>query len=395
MLALHSMPHVSCLRPVNVTSASVRSGADHVAILRRTQSGALTGHTLPTPRAKHVRRGVACNSSADLKRRWIQGAVDYRDRSAEGIMRLAEGGAYGEKEAGGNSFSYWFLAVVFAGAAAFAAVAPHMAAELLFGSAGRPHDYLQEALFRLLAVGFVGAASQNWILKDAARDGFLDEAIFRRANISLAMLAGTNLFFLASTFISNPIYPSSPLLPTAALALGAININQLWVSGINFVKYSPEGFNTFKIFKSFFMDLKSLSSVSGLNSGIYSALTASFVLAGLIYIGLPSQTLTAIFGSAAEKGLEDIFLWQLIGTAVSMAVAPIAFTQQEAANQNNFSDPSKRTLMTGLAAASAAHVAVFLPLLGTSQSGPLLFPVGFIWGVSAVASGLIAIKPKE
>lgn len=39
------------------------------------------------------------------------------------------------------------------------------AAELLFGSAGRPHDYLQEALFRLLAVGFVGAASQNWILK--------------------------------------------------------------------------------------------------------------------------------------------------------------------------------------------------------------------------------------
>ena len=39
------------------------------------------------------------------------------------------------------------------------------AAELLFGSAGHPHDYLQEALFRLLAVGFVGAASQNWILK--------------------------------------------------------------------------------------------------------------------------------------------------------------------------------------------------------------------------------------
>ena len=63
------------------------------------------------------------------------------------------------------------------------------------------------------------------------------------------MLAGTNLFFLASTFIPNPIYPSSPLLPKAALALGAINANQLWVSGINFVKFSPEGFNTLKIFK--------------------------------------------------------------------------------------------------------------------------------------------------
>ena len=80
--------------------------------------------------------------------------------------------------------------------------------------------------------------------------------------------------------------------------------------------------------QSFFTDLKGLANVTGLNSGIYSALTASFVLAGLTYMGLPSQTLTAIFGSSAEKGLEDIFLWQLIGTAVSMAVGPVAFTQQ-------------------------------------------------------------------
>lgn len=71
------------------------------------------------------------------------------------------------------------------------------------------------------------------------------------------------------------------------------------------------------------------------------------------------------------------------------------FIVQEAANQNNFSDPSKRALMTGLALASAAHVAVFLPLLNTPQAGPLLFPVGFVWGTSAVASALIAIKPKE
>lgn len=310
-------------------------------------------------------------------------------------MRIAEGGAYGEAEAGGNSFSYWFLAVVFAGTAALSAIAPNIVAELLFGTNGQPHDYLQAALFRLLAVGFVGAAAENWVLKNAARDGFLDEAIFRRANISLAMLAGTNLFLIATTFVPNPIYPSSPLLPKAALALGAINFNQLWVSGINFVKYSPEGFNTLKIFKGFARDLTSLTSVSGLNSTIYSVLTASFVLAGLTYVGLPTQSLTAIFGTTAEKGLEDIFLWQLIGTAVSMAVAPIALTQQEAANQNNFSDPSKRTLMTGLAAASAAHVTVFLPLLNTTESGPLLFPVGFIWGVSAVASALIAIKPKE
>ena len=89
----------------------------------------------------------------------------------------------------------------------------------------------------------------------------MDEAIFRRANISLAMLAGTNLFLIATTFVPNPIYPSSPLLPKAALALGAINFNQLWVSGINFVKYSPEGFNTLKIFKASTVQYPSLLQV--------------------------------------------------------------------------------------------------------------------------------------
>lgn len=39
------------------------------------------------------------------------------------------------------------------------------AAELLFGANGRPHDYLQAALFRLVAVGFLGAAAENWVLK--------------------------------------------------------------------------------------------------------------------------------------------------------------------------------------------------------------------------------------
>lgn len=80
--------------------------------------------------------------------------------------------------------------------------------------------------------------------------------------------------------------------------------------------------------QSFFIDVKSLANISGLNSGIYSFLTASFLLAGLSYIGLPTQTLDLIFGTSATKGLEDIFLWQLVGTAVSMGMAAITFTQQ-------------------------------------------------------------------
>lgn len=39
------------------------------------------------------------------------------------------------------------------------------AAELFYGAAGRPHDYLQETLLRLVGVGFLGAATQNWVLK--------------------------------------------------------------------------------------------------------------------------------------------------------------------------------------------------------------------------------------
>ena len=80
--------------------------------------------------------------------------------------------------------------------------------------------------------------------------------------------------------------------------------------------------------QSFFTDIKSLTDISGLNSGIYAALTAAFILTGLSYIGLPTQTLDLVFGTSAQKGLEDIFLWHLIGTAVSMGVAAIAFTQK-------------------------------------------------------------------
>ena len=80
--------------------------------------------------------------------------------------------------------------------------------------------------------------------------------------------------------------------------------------------------------QSFFNDIRGLANISGLNSGIYAALTAAFILSGLSYIGLPTQTLDLVFGTSAPKGLEEIFLWQLIGTAVSMGVAAIAFTQQ-------------------------------------------------------------------
>ena len=38
-------------------------------------------------------------------------------------------------------------------------------AELFFGADAHPHDYLHEVLFRLLAVGWIGAATQNLVNK--------------------------------------------------------------------------------------------------------------------------------------------------------------------------------------------------------------------------------------
>jgi len=36
-----------------------------------------------------------------------------------------------------------------------------------------------------------------------------------------------------------------------------------------------------------------------------------------------------------------------------------------------------------------------VPLLGTNNSGPVTLPLSGIWVLSAIASTLIAIKPKE
>lgn len=82
------------------------------------------------------------------------------------------------------------------------------------------------------------------------------------------------------------------------------------------------------LMQSYASDFGTLLENSGLNSWIYAVLTASFVAAGFSYQFFPIDTMNAIFGMSAEKGLEDVYLWQLIGGGVATAVAPIAFTQR-------------------------------------------------------------------
>ena len=80
--------------------------------------------------------------------------------------------------------------------------------------------------------------------------------------------------------------------------------------------------------QSYIQDFSTLGQNSGLNSTIYAALTATFVITGFVYQFAPVNTMNAIFGMAADKGLEDKYLWQLIGGSIATCIAPIAYTQR-------------------------------------------------------------------
>ena len=83
------------------------------------------------------------------------------------------------------------------------------------------------------------------------------------------------------------------------------------------------------LLQSYIQDFSTLpTQTSGLNSTIYAALTAAFVITGFTYQFAPVNTLNAVFGMAADKGLEDKYLWQLIGGSIATCVAPIAYTQR-------------------------------------------------------------------
>jgi hypothetical protein len=183
------------------------------------------------------------------------------------------------------------------------------------------------------------------------------------------------------------------VVPGAA-ALGAEAVLQWWASGRNYAKYSPEGANPVAIIKSYLSDLSSLGEVNGLTSIIYALLTASFVGAGFGYIFAPTQTLDLAFGTAMPKTVQDVFLWQLAGAGVATLVGPVAITQKEAALENDFSRPDKRTLMAGLASASLGHLLILTPLLKTVNQGPASVPLLGTWALSALASTFIAISPE-
>lgn len=81
------------------------------------------------------------------------------------------------------------------------------AAELLFGADALPHDYLHEALFRILAVGWLGAATSFLVNKASAKSVQPHEAQ-EKLLISLLALQPWGI-----SLVSTPGQASRPVLP--------------------------------------------------------------------------------------------------------------------------------------------------------------------------------------
>ncbi|KAK9862250.1 hypothetical protein WJX84_006889 [Apatococcus fuscideae] len=279
------------------------------------------------------------------------------------------------------------LSVIYAVLGIAVYVAPHPAADFVFGpAAGLSH----EVTFKLLGIFFELVALYNFFQQSAAAEGNLGETIHRRGNGSLSFFGAACLSIPFLSYLTNPI-----ITPTAGAIFGSLSAAQWLAAGRGYAKYSPDGANPFAVLQSYAKDLTQLRNTDGLNSTLFSMFTATFIGIGLAFLFFPEPTKAGMFGAMPALGPEDQLLWQILGSTIATVVGPICYTQQEAAIQNNFSQRPKRLLMGGLALASGAYVFTLLPLLFTDKAGGLLFWAGFPWGTLTVVSTLIAVKPKE
>ena len=81
-------------------------------------------------------------------------------------------------------------------------------------------------------------------------------------------------------------------------------------------------------------ELTKLAQIDGLNSGLYSMFTATFVGIGLAFILFPVPSKAGMFGDSQALSDAALLLWRYLGAAVSLIVGPIAFTQQVETTMN-------------------------------------------------------------
>ena len=71
-----------------------------------------------------------------------------------------------------------------------------------------------------------------------------------------------------------------------------------------------------------------LGKVDGLNSGLYSMFTATFIGIGLAFLFFPGPTKGGMLGAQPALGPEDQLLWQILGGTIATVVGPICYTMQ-------------------------------------------------------------------
>jgi hypothetical protein len=323
-------------------------------------------------------------------------------QAQKGLRKVAEGEDYDNEDGYGNPASYTALSAGFGLTAASIFALPEEAARIIFQEGyGSVHDYLHDPILKLLAIGLSAASVINWVQKNAAQRGELDEQLHRRLDGALSFFAAGQIFIqglaftpLAGQYLGT--YGSSLIAPPVAAALGGAAALQWWVAGRNYAKYSPEGTNPTAIIKSFAYDAS--QTFADLSNGFlplaYAFLTATFLGAGFGYLLAPYQTLDIIFGGFATKGPEDVLTWQLVGAGISILLGSIGYSLKEAALEGTLEEGRYKALNLGLLTASLGHVAVLGPLLNTPGAGtglPLLLGA---W-VGSTAVSLVGLNQRD
>eukprot|EP00891_Asterochloris_glomerata_P007760 jgi/Astpho2/7760/Aster-07599 len=313
-------------------------------------------------------------------------------------------------EVAGSPNSYVALAALYAILALPAAVAPHTAADFLFGASAQPHDALHEPLLRLVATGSLAGAAASLGLNRLARGELcgltscaavqiaakrdsLSESPFQRLNLALIALVTVELLLAASNAGTggNGSVLSFNGFALIALVLGT-SITVAWGAygknseyGLSLKRTGPLG-----AVKKLQDDVADAPSPRGVTSGAYTALSIILAASGISYIALPQETLNAVFGNV--KGEECIFLWRFIGGVLATLLPALAYGCREGEQQGRLNEGSFKAMNLGLAGAGAGHLAVLVPVFLSGTGGYALPALLGLWGFTTVNAGASLLR---
>ncbi|KAK9822278.1 hypothetical protein WJX74_002519 [Apatococcus lobatus] len=285
---------------------------------------------------------------------------------------------------------FLMLTVAYASLADFFFMAPHTAADLIFGPVAAQHDYQHAIFFRLFAGFLELVALQNWVLKDSVQREQLGRAASDRGSAALCLFAAVSLAIPMLSHLTDPI-----IMPGAALAWGGLSATQWLVACRGHAQRHPWGSQPMHMLRGYIQDCLDVGHSNGPRSGLFSIFTATFLVMGLSFVLLPELTKTGMFGHDPHLAAEDRLLWQLIGAAIATVVSPVACTQQEAAWKNCLCKRPQRLLMAGLSTVSSGVIFALTPQLLSGNAGEGLRLAALPWASLCLISLMLSLKPRD